>query len=1248
MVIAFTLLTIVPAWCQSPSTSLRGTVADPSGALLPGAEILIANTATATNKTQITDTKGQYQFQQIAPGKYQVTVSASGFASQSRLVDLLVNQPATIDFTIGVKGAEQTISVTAVAQTVNTTDATIGNAMDHSTIEALPIEGRNVPDLLSLEPGVLYLGRQINQSLDSRSGAVAGARSDQGNVVLDGIDNNDQVQGFAFTGVLRSTLDSVDEFRVTTTNSNADSGRSSGAQVSLVTKSGTNDTHGSVYEYNRNTAAVANDWFNKQAELSGGRPNVPGELIRNTFGVAIGGPIKKGKLFYFLNYEGQRTAENQQETLIVPTPSLRAGNIKYQDVNGNTVTLTPAQIATMDPHCQANGTCPWGPGVNPNSIAVFNQFPLPNGLVSGDGLNTASFTWSAPDPTSLNTYIAKVDFVLSDKNRLFVRGNLQNDKALEVPQFPGHPPNSSNTSNTKGLAAGDTWSLGNNLVNGLRYGFTRQESGARGAGNGPYVSWDGLSQIDAETRNTVLSVPVHNLIDEVTWTKHNHTLQFGANYRLVHNQSRTDAISYSSGRIHAFGLSTAGLANTGQSLDPAAFGYPAVGAGFSDSYSFAMMALAGLVDNVTNRYNYEVSKGSASSTLLNQGAFIDRDFKNNELEYYVQDSWRVTPNLNIVFGLRHSLLQTPYEVNGQQVQPNIEMHQWFETRAQQAELGNSVQPPFSFVPSGQARGGRPYWPMNKNNLAPRFAIAYSPHSERGFLRALFGGAGQSAVRAGFGVYHDHFGQAIVDTFGKIGSFGLSTAVQSAQNFTPDDSPRFTGIHNIPDINPPPPQSISYPFTPSTDPLTTGFSTTNGLDDRLKTPYSYAVNLSVQRQLRGAFIVEAAYVGRFGRHLLQQLDLAAPLDIVDPKSGVDYYAAARQLSNAAYAGQTTVAPIPYWEDMFPDAAGGGNSATQNIYHMWQPLIGQETSGLYNLDILCTPGCGGRLGRYFDPQFSDLFAWSSIGTSSYNAGQLTVRRAMTHGLQMDFNYTYSKSLDWGSDAQRTCGLCAPNRVGNAVGTFSTIINTWNPRANRAVSDFDTPHILTGDWVYQMPFGRSRWIGSRSNRFVNAVIGGWQFSGLGRWTSGLPFWIFNGTNWSTNWNFQSFLVTTGPVQTKTHILPDGSPEAFANPSPIVAGFPSGNPVRNAFPGEVGSRNNFRGDGYFGIDSGLSKSWNVNERLALQFKWEVFNITNSVRFDVNPNLSLQTNITAGQFGVYSSTLTAPRVQQFSLRISF
>ena len=156
----------------------------------------------------------------------------------------------------------------AATVTLNTSDASLGNALNNATIEALPSEGRNVPDLLSLQPGVVYLGRQINQDQDSRSGAVAGARSDQSNVTLDGVDNNDQTKGYAFTGILRSTLDSVEEFRVTTTSSNADSGRSSGAQVNVVTKSGTNSFHGALYEYFRNTYFAANDWFNKQAEVA--------------------------------------------------------------------------------------------------------------------------------------------------------------------------------------------------------------------------------------------------------------------------------------------------------------------------------------------------------------------------------------------------------------------------------------------------------------------------------------------------------------------------------------------------------------------------------------------------------------------------------------------------------------------------------------------------------------------------------------------------------------------------------------------------------------------------------------------------------------------------------------------------------------------------------------------------------------------------------------------------------------------
>src|SRR5215475_868090 len=419
-------------WSQTGLTSLRGTVSDPSGALLADAQVTLEEPTTGFHATRNTDQDGAYEFPQIAPGKYTITVSKAGFGRQAKAAELLVSQPATINFALSVQTINETVEVSDIAQTINTTDATIGNAVSNSTIQALPMEGRNVPDLLSLQPGVVYLNsRATNPDQDSRSGAVSGARSDQSNVTLDGVDNNDQRQGYAFTGVLRSTLDSVEEFRVTTTNANADSGRSSGAQVTLVTKSGTNHFHGSLYEYNRNNVGEANDWFNKAAQVSSGLPNKPGQLIRNTFGATFGGPVRKDKIFFFLNYEGQKTQENQQQSLTVPTTAFKAGNVSYscsgdpKCPSGGIQTLTPAQVAGMDPICSS--TCPWGHGEDPNSLATLNQYPTPN-TSGGDGLNTGGFTWSAPDPARLNTYIAKVDYQLTSAQRLFVRGNLQGDR----------------------------------------------------------------------------------------------------------------------------------------------------------------------------------------------------------------------------------------------------------------------------------------------------------------------------------------------------------------------------------------------------------------------------------------------------------------------------------------------------------------------------------------------------------------------------------------------------------------------------------------------------------------------------------------------------------------------------------------------------------------------------------------------------------------------------------------------------
>ena len=1238
-------------FAQSPLTSLRGDVVDSSGAAVSGAQVSVEQQQTGLRRAQTTDNKGEYEFPQLPPGIYTVTVTAQGFAVQSKRAEFLVSQPASMSFTLSVQQSVTTVDVNAEAATLNTTDGSIGNSVDQATVQALPMEGRNVQDLLSLQPGVLYLGHSDNQVMDSRSGAVAGARSDQGNITLDGMDNNDQANGYAFTGIMRSTLDSVEEFRVTTTNANADAGRSSGAQVNVVTKSGTNVFHGSLYEYNRDTFTAANDWFNKQAELAQGLPNKAGKLIRNTFGGAIGGPIRKDKLFFFANYERQPTAENQQETMTVPDPLMRAGNIIYpHTVNGTTqvVTLDPQQIATMDPNCTTTGTCPLGPGVNPAILSLLQEYPLPNGYVAGDGYNTGSFTWSAPNPTTLNTSIAKLDWAPNDRHRLFVRGNLQDDSAYGVPEFPSQPPGTTLLTDTKGVAVGDVWTISNSLINNARYGFTREGYSNRGTGIGPYVTFVGLSNIDAETRSSLVTVPVQNLIDDVTWIHHNHTFEFGANYRLVHNNDSTDANSYNSAAVTAGWLGN--FASNGTSFDPSVFGYPSVDTGFGVSYSNSIMILAGLVSYITDQYNYKINSDGATGSLLPQGQFINYDFKNNEFEYYAQDSWRVLPNLTVTVGLRHSLLQTPYEVNGQQVSPNIDLDSWYLARGRQAAKGNSDQPDFSFAPSGQGRGGAPYWPMQKANIAPRVAVAYSPNVAHGFLHTLFGNAGESSIRAGFGLYYDHFGQGIVSSFAQYGAFGLSGNT-AGSGFTPDTAPRFSSLQTIPDAVQQPP-TISYPFEPSS----TGNAFGWGIDNRVKTPYSYAMNLSVQRELPKGFILETSYVGRMGRHLMQQIDFSEFLDLVDPKSGIDYYSAASALAKAGFAGQSSVPTNAYWEDMFPDAAGldavgdgaAGNSATQNIYNdLWKGNPINSTLNIYYMDVFCDPGCGnGQTGRFTDEQFSSLYGWASIGTSSYNAGQVTLRHPFSHGAQVDFSYTLSKSIDLDSDAERQCVQCSGSGLG--ITSFGYIVNTFNPRLNRAVSDFDTRHLVTGDWVYLLPLGRGRQYLNQSGNVLDSIIGGWQLSGLIRLTSGLPFTLLAGDGWQTNVSTESALVRTGPVKVQKHLNSNGSPEVFADPDALIAGLSSGFPLRNPLPGEAGERNNFRGDGYFDVDSGLTKEWTLHEQHKLKFAWEVFNVSNSVRFDVNPLTSLQIQTNSGQFGVYGKTLSQPRVQQLSLRYAF
>src|SRR5215468_1981512 len=600
---------------QTATTSLRGDISDSTGAFIPNVEVTISESSIGFTQTHQTDNKGTYSFQQIPPGTYVIKINALGFSEQREKAVLLVNQPATVNVVLKVGGNTTTVDVTSDTSALNAIDATIGTPFNQSQIQTLPFQGNNVFSLLSLQAGVLSLGDQSQSSMDSdsRAGAVNGARSDQSNLTLDGIDNNTQNRGYAFTGVLRPTRDSVDEFRVVTSSSNADSGRSSGAQVAVVTRSGTNNFHGSAYEFYRPTNTVANDWLNKQAELENGQPNIPGKYLRNTFGGSLGGPIKKDKLFFFASYEADKIAQNLQVVNEVPlgtaeNPGLRQGYVKYSDVNSGTTTLTPSMIAQMDPHCSAEGTCPLGAGVDRAVLQYFSTLPEANGTLAGDGYNFGSYTFSSPAPQSNITNIVKLDYNTTARQRIFARGNLESDNITGSLTYPGASPSNNLYSNNKGLAFGHTWMLTNNLVNNVRYGYIREGFANRGALAGDYVNFANIASLTATTPSLVVNIPLHNIVDDVSWTKKNHTVQGGVNYRLLHNNFQSNATAFNHAQVQYYSLALGALANTGQDLDASAFtqqlGIPAIDPGFSSAYSNAIAAVAGIIPVATQYFNY--------------------------------------------------------------------------------------------------------------------------------------------------------------------------------------------------------------------------------------------------------------------------------------------------------------------------------------------------------------------------------------------------------------------------------------------------------------------------------------------------------------------------------------------------------------------------------------------------------------------------------------------------------------------
>jgi hypothetical protein len=1333
------------AFSQTSSTSLQGSVTDPSGGAIAGATVVLESAESKAARTVVTDAQGEYSFLLLSPGTYTVTVTANGFARyEQKGLQLLVNTPATVTARLKVGGSTETVRVTGEVPALNLVDASLGISFDETQVKQIPLEGRNVPDLLSLQAGAAYTGNRpdINKDQDTRSGAVNGARSDQSNLTLDGVDVNDQANGYAFTSVLPVTLDSVQEFRVTTSNYNADQGEGSGAQVALVTKSGTNSFHGSLYEYNRNTATSANDYFLKLAELNSHQPNKPPKLIRNIFGGSLGGPVQKDRLFFFANYEGTREREDQSVVRNIPTPPLCKGLLTYQNVNGGITTLTPTDLQNLDPlHLGINpAVLSLGRTSQPgyfDKIFCTGQF-VTNDKSLGDGYNFSGFRFAAPVSLDNNVFIARIDYHLTNdgKHVLFWRGAMQNLFNPQAPFLPGSPPEQTVVDHSKGFAVGYTAVLSSAMANTFHWGFTRASTGFIGDTDQP---WNIIYTLDQGINYSHrFQLPVNNLVDDFSWIKGAHTLQFGTNVGRARDPRVSLLHSFSVGRGVSFWMSPPGFSNTitptsvGSPLDPddlisTSCGNHACPEPVSGTaYDYPLVGLFGMVSDIVANYNYD-RKGN----LIQAGTPVKRDYGLNWYELYGQDSWRIKPNLTLTYGLRWSLFPPPWEVNGIQSTPlcsnrvnpaglcpsrNLDLGQYLGENAQKMRkgLGYADGPLISFGLGGPANGGPGLYHFEKTDFAPRISLAYSPRPHSRLSKTLFGEGNKTVIRIGFSRVYDRAGMELINTFDQNAPAGLSATLENPCCIPgvddADDVPRFTGINQIPVDN-----SITTPITGKapvvffTPPYANGFPQTPspssqaitwGVDQSLRTPYAWAADFSIGRELPRRVSFQLSYVGRFGHSLLTQRDLTQPLDVVDPKSGIDYFAAVRiisQLSRQSVPANTVTNAMvgrtaAFWQDLikplqpynsgatgyvvpFSVPAQGGhpactvsqpqptcvdwfsnpNALIQAIYSLYSLATypGNETVGLANIDLygLLSDNApapnsyffNGKVGEMMNNQLTSMYAWSSIGTSNYHALQANLRKQFSQGVQFDFNYTFSKSIDISSAAARL-GFSSNHNIG-APG--SRLVNAFDPGAARGVSDFDMTHQINANWIIELPFGAGRLVGHNASHALDAVIGGWQLSGLARWTTGLPFTVDNGQFWPTDWWEQGSAQMIARPPTGAFKQPDGTVSMFANPAAAL------NDFAHPFPGQSGSRNTLRGNGFAGWDMSLSKRWKMpyRETHSLQFRWEVFNVPNLTRFNVLAGLgdgapSLEQ--TPRNFGDYTGLLTQPRVMQFALRYEF
>ena len=1230
------------------TSRVTGTIQDTTGAVVAGANVTLTNEATNVAVETKSSSSGTYVFDGIVPGTYTIKVVAPGFTSfVTRGNVLTIAQPMVVNPVVKVGQATETMEVKAKADIVQTdTSGDLGALVDQRALETLPVvgsRGRSPIDLVEVSiPGVVDGGPLNSSGANVAGGGVSvnGSRDRAWNYTLDGVDINETSAGGSNFSPLRTNPDSIEGFRVITGSASAEFGVTSGAQVILSTRSGTNDFHGKVFWFYQTPGLNANDPANIELHIA--RP----QFVQHIPGFALGGPIIKNKTFFFVDMQFLHASQSFLINSPVYTAQARAGNIRYIQQTGQYIGSHNDNAASSDAVVDANGNPlpglpigsydigandPAGLGLDTSIQGILGHTPLPNNFQIGDGLNTAGYQFLAPEQERQVDLHVRIDHQFNAKNSIFGRWSQGHQNTVgDVVNGGLRPfPNAMDVVNTyrqpRNLAISWRYTPSSTITNeaivGMnRFGFNFANPDSNYLQNPPFVF------LGDEVSGTNLPLPLQNyvgnkrvittlqFVDNFNWVRGAHALTFGTNLRYQrHIDDRGSIGIYDAQPLVYFDPAFA-------PVDATAFHLPSDIDGVFDTFTLqnAVNNLLGRISNIQQGF-----VAQNADTYAPAGTHLRDDFRMPEYDFYVQDSWKVRRNLTLNAGLRWEIKLSP------RVGSNFLLHP-----DQPFTIGAPPSDTLAWVPGKLYRDA---W----KNFAPTIGVSWDPR-----------GDGKQSIRADYRLAYDRMNTFVLSASIFQGLPGEALAINQVVGGTRVSS-------GIPPIAPPAgvtPLSLRQPAPFSTTSIT-------AVDPNWTPPQVHEWSLSIQRQVTRDSIFEIAYVGKHAVHLFGAYDtnqailnsngfLSAFNDVYQPflASGtpgdsalVDSLVANDSGYQAVIAGGATATGSQYLAGTCPQ---GGSDPCNGSPYGGDFGLGSVAAVAADLGSI-VPQDASFFFKY--PQFSGqpaspgFIVLDSNDWSWYHALQ-TQYHGRYRGLQFQANYTWSKSED-----TRSFDPTFSTVVGGSstYGSSSTPFDNARRNLNFAPSDFDRTHVFQGVWTYQVPFGVGHGWGGKASPFVNRLIGGWEIAGSTVIESGRPTTIYSPA-----------FTTSDIVRTPASCNGCNPKMLHAHNDPVTGLNYFTQEQMNMFytpaPGEFSNlgRNYFRLPGYSVANISIGKVTRMTERTSLELRLEMQNAFNSRHYEepasIRTNSGVFGNIDPATVVNFVAEGSSPRTMQLSAKFSF